>query len=260
MKKNILSIATIQMNVRWEDIPRNINRLKGFLKKIKTDVDLLVLPEMWTTGFSMNTKLAETMNGLGVSTMRVIAREFKIVVCGSLMIRERGKFYNRLIWMQPDGKYLTYDKRHLFGLGGEQKHFSPGKKILSIELNGWKIRPMICYDLRFPVWSRNSDGYDLLIYVASWPKKRIVAWDTLLKARAIENQSYLIGLSRVGKDGLDVEQSGNSVVLGPLGEVIATESRREKIIYAELKKSDLEKIRKQLPFLKDADEFTLNVK
>ena len=201
-----LRVTLIQSNLHWENIPAN---LEMFSKKIATisETDLIVLPETFTTGFSMNPKFAETMDGTSVAWMKKTAKEKNSVVCGSLMINDDGRFYNRLVWMKPDGESLTYDKRHLFCMSDEPKFFTAGTERLIVELNGWRICPLVCYDLRFPVWARCFDSaqhdiapYDILLYVANWPERRNVAWKTLLPARAVENQAYVIGANRVGVD------------------------------------------------------------
>jgi omega-amidase len=227
---------------------------------IKGEIDLIVLPEMFSTGFSMNTALAEDQNGAAIKWMKKTAAERDCVVVGSLLIRDRKKHFNRLIWMQPEGEFFTYDKRHLFSLSDEPNAFSSGKERIIVELKGWKICPLICYDLRFPVWSRNKGDYDVLLYVANWPERRVQAWKYLLIARAIENQSYVIGVNRVGNDGNDIYHSGDSMVLDPLGNVLYHKQHEEDISTFELNHEELKKTRKQLPFLKDADEFVLNPK
>lgn len=234
-----------------------------FSKKISSvgETDLIVLPETFSTGFSMNPKFAEDMNGQAVEWMKKTAAEKRCVVTGSLMIKERGKFFNRLIWIQPYGELFTYDKRHLFSLSDEPKFFTAGKERIIVELNGWKICPQICYDLRFPVWARNTNAeYDILLYVANWPERRAQAWKYLLVARAIENQAYVIGENRVGNDAKDISHSGDSMVLDPLGNVLYHKIDAEDISTIEMNYAELKKLREQLPFLKDADDFVINPK
>ena len=249
-----LRLAIIQSNLHWENISANLDMFSAKLGSIK-QTDLIVLPETFTTGFSMNPKLAETMDGRGVKWMQKTAHEKNAVICGSLMITEGGKFYNRLIWAQPNGEILTYDKRHLFCISDEPKFFSAGNERLIVELNGWKVCPLICYDLRFPVWTRcfNHEGngtpaYDILLYVANWPERRNHAWKTLLPARAIENQSFVVGVNRVGKDGNGMTHSGDSMAINAMGEILYGKEHEEDIFNVEFTYSELEKVRGQLPF------------
>jgi predicted amidohydrolase len=255
-----LRITLVQSSLHWENISAN---LEMFSQKLATvgETDLIVLPETFSTGFSMNPKFAEEMNGSAIQWMAKTAKQRNCVVCGSLMIKAEGKFYNRLIWMNPDGSLNTYDKRHLFCMSDEPKFFTAGTERLIVELHGWKICPMICYDLRFPVWSRNLHlEYDVLLYVANWPERRAQAWRYLLVARAIENQSYVIGANRVGNDGKDISHIGDSMVLDPLGNVLYHKMDEEDVSTVELNYAELKKLREQLPFLNDADEFVLNPK
>ena len=257
---NNLSVTLIQSKLHWENIPAN---LEMFFEKISVigKTDLIVLPETFTTGFSMNPKFAEPMDGSAVKWMEKTAREKSCVVCGSLMINDEGKFYNRFIWMKPNGNFSTYDKRHLFCISDEPKFFTAGTERLIVELNGWRICPMVCYDLRFPVWTRNLYGeYDVLLYVANWPERRKTAWTTLLPARAVENQAYVIGANRGGVDEKDVTHTGDSMVIDPLGKILYSKESEEDIATIELNYEELVKLREQLPFLKDADDFVLNQK
>ena len=219
---------------------------------------------MFNTGFTMAaTKNAEPMNGKTMDWISKMARVNHCVICGSLIIEEEKKYYNRLIWMRPDGRYDYYDKRHLFRMGDEHNHFSSGTKKLIVDLNGWKISPLICYDLRFPVWSKNTytDGryeYDLLIFVANWPAVRIAAWASLIKGRAIENLAYAAGVNRTGTDGRGYEYSGGSMVAAPWGEVIAgAESSKEQILHITLDPSALQEIRDKIGVGKGWDEFEI---
>lgn len=261
-----LKVTLVQSSLHWQDIDANLQMFSDKLTGISS-TDLIVLPEMFSTGFSMQAEqLAEEMDGKAVNWMHRLAKEKNAVVTGSLIIKEPNPdnedawcYYNRLVWMKPDGKYLTYDKRHLFSLSGEERIYEAGTEKLILELNGWKICPLICYDLRFPVWSRNTaDGYDVLLYVANWPERRIQAWKYLLIARAIENQCYTIGLNRIGNDGNDMYYSGDSMVVEPLGNTIYHKEHIEGITTIELNYEDLLKLRENLPFLKDADTFELN--
>lgn len=259
MKK--LRIALIQTSLNWENKEANLNM---FSEKIRTinGADLIVLPEMFSTGFSMQAKLlAETMDGPAVQWMRKTTAEKNCVLCGSLIIEDERRYYNRLVWMRPDGTFETYDKSHLFSLSGEEKTYTAGSQQLIVELNGWRICPLVCYDLRFPVWSRNKNAsYDVLLYVANWPERRIQAWKYLLIARAIENQSYCIGLNRVGNDGNDVYHSGDSMVVDPLGNVIYHKQHDEDVGMVELEMAELKKVRETFRFLNDADDFVINPK
>jgi predicted amidohydrolase len=219
---------------------------------------------MFTTGFSMNpTLFAETMDGPTIDWMRRLAAVKKSIITGSLMMEEEGKYYNRLIWMLPNGELGYYNKRHLFAFAGEDQHYHGGQKRLIASVKGWKINLQICYDLRFPVWARQQrdedkeSEYDVLLYVANWPEKRNHAWKTLLTARAIENQCYTIGVNRVGLDGNNIMHSGDSMVVGPLGEILYHCAYEEDIFHITLQKEDLIKTRAQFPFGKDADDFKI---
>lgn len=220
-----LTISLIQTPLYWEDPQRNLEMFSGKIAGIGDQPDLIVLPEMFSTGFTMKPgKVAEPMDGQAVEWMRQTASKRNCVLAGSLAIAEGGRFFNRLIWMRADGSFEQYDKYHLFSFAGENRHYTPGKEKLIVELKGWRIMPLICYDLRFPVWSRNHHdpdngfGYDVLLYVANWPESRSHAWRVLLMARAIENLSYVIGLNRIGEDGKGITHSGDSAVIDPAGE------------------------------------------
>jgi predicted amidohydrolase len=220
--------------------------------------EVVVLPEMFATGFSMKPELmAETMNGSSVAWMKRMAAQYRCIITGSLMIEEEGKYYNRLVWMQPDGICGHYDKRHLFAFAGEDQHYTNGSKRFIASVKGWKICLMVCYDLRFPVWLRNqNEEYDVLIVVANWPERRSLAWRTLLQARAIENQSYTVGVNRVGDD-IHVHYNGDSSVFAPLGETIWQQSNDACVHTVTLNKEALQQVRNDLPFLKDADRFVI---
>ncbi len=257
-----LNITIIQANLHWENKGANLKMFEEKINSIKEKAEVVVLPEMFSTGFSMNPKqLAEKMDGISVEWMKNLAAKKKIIITGSLIIEEEGKYYNRLIWMLPNGQYGYYDKRHLFAYATEDEHYSAGNKRLIASVKGWKINLLVCYDLRFPVWARqtNDDSgnpeYDLLVYVANWPERRVHAWKTLLQARAIENQCFVVGVNRVGEDGNGHRYSGESMIVDPMGEVLATKINEEAVITMTLDKSKLEEVRKKLPFLKDADEF-----
>ena len=203
MAANQLNITIIQPDITWEDKAANMQMYEQLIADAPGNKQVVILPEMFTTGFSMAPeKLAEPMNGATVKWMEDMARKYRCILTGSLIIEEEGRYYNRLIWMQPDGKYGCYDKRHLFGYADEDQHYSSGNKKLVAQVNGFRICLLVCYDLRFPVWARNTgDDYDVLVYVANWPERRSLAWKTLLQARAIENMSYVVGVNRVGTDG-----------------------------------------------------------
>jgi len=250
-----LKVATIQSDLFWEDVDKNISQFEIKIKAITSKIDLIILPETFTTGFSMKTeKLAEKMDGKTVSWLQKMAKEKNACILGSLIILENDKYYNRLICAFADGKILHYDKRHLFTFGNEHKHFEPGTERLVFEINGFKICPLICYDLRFPVWSRNTENIDLFIYVANWPDARIFAWDTLLKSRAIENVSYVIGCNRVGKDGFKKSFVGNSTVLNYTGKsILEFSSGENQTGIVELNKEKLVDFRKVSPALADGD-------
>ncbi len=254
-----LTISLIQANLVWENADENRTAFTHKIAAITQKTDLILLPEMFSTGFSINAAaLAETMDGKTVQWMAATAKQKDAVIAGSLMIKEAGKYYNRLIWMCPDGSYETYDKRHLFGMGEEDKTFTAGVDRLIVTLNGWKICPMICYDLRFPVWSRNTAPYyDVLLYTANWPQKRIHHWEILLPARAVENQCYVIGLNRWGTDGNDMYHNGSSMVINPDSEMLWKGKDAEDAITITLSAADLALKRRQFPFLKDADGFKL---
>ncbi len=243
------------------------------IDSIKEKTEIVVLPEMFSTGFAIQPEtLAETMDGETIAWMKRVAAKNKIILTGSVIISEADhaaggiptRYYNRLIWMLPNGEYGHYDKRHRFAFAGEDQNYTAGTKRLIASVKGWKINLMVCYDLRFPVWSRQDtrdveEGleYDLLIYVANWPERRNHAWKTLLQARAIENQSYVVGLNRVGKDGTDLYHSGDSMVIDPLGEVLYHKKDDEDIFTITLEKAHLETVREKFPFWRDADDFMI---
>lgn len=258
-----LTLTIIQTNLSWEDKKNNLAMLEQKISSIKEKTEIVVLPEMFSTGFSMKPEiLGETMEGETVQWMQKIAREKKIILTGSVIIKEKENYYNRLIWMLPNGKYGYYDKRHLFAYAEEDKHYAAGNKRLIASVRGWKINLLICYDLRFPVWARQQNPkdqpeYDVLIYVANWPERRVHAWKTLLQARAIENQCYVIGVNRIGDDGNKIHYSGESMIVDPIGEVLHTKKNEEDIFTVTLDKSRLATTREKFPFWKDADGFEL---
>ncbi len=271
-----LRVTLIQTSLAWENKQANLDMLSKKIGGIKEETDLVVLPEMFSTGFSMNSKeLGEEMSGPTVSWLRKTALEKNAVITGSFICAEGGNYFNRLVWMRPDGTSEIYDKRHLFRMGNEQDHYSAGKNRVIVELNGWKICPLVCYDLRFPVWCRNvsiegspfllekgsgDDAYDILLFIANWPERRSYPWKILLQARAIENLSYVIAVNRIGKDGNDVEHSGDSVALNFKGEGLTSiPSGLEHIQTLSLNYSTLTEFRKQFPASKDSDSFSIRL-
>jgi omega-amidase len=263
-----LRISLVQTILHWEDKKANLDMLERKIEGIPGNPELIVLPEMFSTGFSMNKEsLAETMNDDTMNWLRKTAARKKAIITGSMIAKEdteaETRYYNRLIWMLPNGEFAFYNKRHLFAYGTEDQHFSAGNKRLIASVNGWKINLQICYDLRFPVWLRQSQKedpaaapeYDLLIVSANWPLARSLAWRTLLQARAIENQCYVIGVNRTGKDGKGLEYGGESMVLGPSGEPIKIMEAEEEIFSHTLNRDKLEDLRSKLPFWRDADTF-----
>jgi omega-amidase len=267
-----ITFSIIQTNLHWEDKAANLSMFEKTIKNREERTEIIVLPEMFSTGFSMNPMaLAETMEGQTVTWMRRIAAEEKIILVGSIIIEEDEKYYNRLIWMLPNGQCGTYDKRHLFAFAKEDEQYTAGKKRLIAQAKGWKINLQVCYDLRFPIWARQTSilpheennnttetEYDILIYVANWPERRSHAWKTLLCARAIENQCYVIGVNRVGNDGNNMYHSGNSMVIDPLGQVLYHKADEEDMFTITLDKIKLHEVREKFPFLKDADSFNIN--
>lgn len=258
-----LTVTLIQTSLHWEDKAANLAMLEEKIKGIAEKTHIVVLPEMFSTGFSMKPEvLAETMQGETVAWMKRVAAEKRVVLTGSVIIEEDGHYYNRLIWMLPNGQYGYYNKRHLFAFAGEDQHYNGGDQRFIASVNGWKINLLVCYDLRFPVWARQQYTeagfeYDLLICVANWPERRNTAWKTLLQARAIENQCYVVGVNRVGKDGNDIYHSGDSMVADALGEVLYQKAHDEDVVTITLEKDALQAVREKLPFWKDADSFEL---
>lgn len=256
-----LIITTIQTHLIWENIDQNLMHFDEKLKSIQGATDLIILPEMFTTGFTMSPeKLAEDHGGKGLQWMLQNARERNCVITGSISVKEGSNYYNRLYWAKPDGAYESYDKRHLFRMGNEHQHYSAGNNKLVIEYKGWKICPLVCYDLRFPVWSRNrkDSTYDVLIYVANWPEVRSYPWKQLLIARAIENQSYAIGVNRIGEDGNAILHSGDTAVINPRGENISkTLAHKDSVETVNLSYSYLQDFRKVFPVMMDGDEFEM---
>jgi len=263
---NNLTVTLIQTNLFWEDKQVNLQMLEQKINSIQEATHVVILPEMFTTGFTMfPEKLAEKMDGESVQWMRKIAHRKRVILTGSLAIEENGLYYNRMIWMQPNGQYYYYDKRHLFGYAKENEHYTSGKNRAIVSVNGWRVLLQVCYDLRFPVWARQESNtknpyeYDAIVYVANWPEKRNIPWKTLLQARAIENMSFVIGLNRVGNDGNDFYHSGDSRIVHPLGTILYEKADKEDIFTYSLQKEELEKIRNRFPFAKDADHFKITI-
>lgn len=258
---NDLRITLVQTYLNWEHVDENLKHFSNVFDKIIEQTDLIVLPEMFTTGFTMKPEaLAEEHGGKGLQWMQQKAKEKNCVITGSISVKDQSNFYNRLYWVNPNGTYQHYDKRHLFRMGHEQEHYAQGTKKLVVELKGWKICPLVCYDLRFPVWSRNTEEnqYDILVYVANWPQVRSYPWKQLLIARAIENQCYTIGVNRVGRDGHLVEHSGDSCALNPRGELISSIHPNEEMIETvNLSYQYLTEFRKVFPVMMDGDGFKL---
>lgn len=254
-----LHVSLVQEDLIWENPEKNMQLFTEKLKELHAKTDLVVLPEMFTTGFSMSPeKCAEQWPGKTLDWMKQESRQGGFALCGSIMAREGDDFYNRFVWVDPQGQVEYYDKRHLFQMGGEHEIYKAGKSLITINYKGWRIAPFICYDLRFPVWSRNANTYDLAIYVANWPAPRYQVWEKLLLARAIENQCYVIGVNRVGIDGRDLKYSGNSMLVDPRGDaVLQFTPGIAEIKSVEISKDELLAFRKKFPVLTDADQFRL---
>jgi predicted amidohydrolase len=275
-----LTITGIQSNLHWEDKKANLQMLEEKIFSVSQSTEIVVLPEMFSTGFSMQPKkLAETMEGETIQWMKQVAAKKKIILTGSLIIKDSSPplheemgsggeaYYNRLVWVLPNGQVGHYDKRHLFAYADEDQHYTPGEKRLIASVKGWKINLLVCYDLRFPVWSRQASPqrrgeqstpeYDILIYVANWPERRVHAWTTLLRARAIENQCYVIGVNRTGDDGNKIHYTGESMAIDPMGEILYHKKDEDDVFTVTLDRSHLEKVRERFPFWKDADSFKI---
>lgn len=253
-----MKIALIQTDIIWENPAENRSVLEAKINSITNDIDLLILPEMFTSGFTMNpSSVAETMQGTTIFWLKNIAKAKNCAITGSLVITENKNFYNRMVFVFPDGEIQYYDKKHLFTLAREDKVYTSGTEKVLLNYNNWKICLQVCYDLRFPVFSRNTENYDLLIYVASWPKVRTNAWDILLKARAVENISYVIGVNRIGTDNNNFEYIGHSQIIDELGNFIIKPTENEGVFITELEKNKMIETRKKLNFLEDRDYFDL---
>lgn len=252
-----MKITLLQSPLTWENAEANRQHFSAIINEAGA-TDLILLPEMFSTGFTMNPeRVAEPLDGPTVEWIKKMASDYNCALTGSVVISEEGKYYNRLLFVYPDGKIEHYDKRHLFSLAGEDKAYTPGIERLVVEYKGWKICPLVCYDLRFPVFSRNTEDFDLLLYVANWPEPRITAWDALLKARAIENMCYVAGVNRTGKDESGHNYPGHSQVFDALGMSLLEPSENEGIFTVELDKEALTQARKKFGFLNDRDIFTL---
>jgi omega-amidase len=253
-----LKVALVQANQTWEDKAKNLTHFDDLIASIES-VDLILLPEMFQTAFSMNVEaLAESENdSTSLNWLKMISLKKSAAIYTSMIMEENGSFYNRGVFVKPSGEVITYNKRKLFGLAGEDNFFTPGDKAVIVDFEGWKFNLQICYDLRFPEMARNriapngSPIYDVLLYVANWPEKRSAHWKALLTARAIENQCYTIGLNRVGKDGKGLTYSGDSMLVDPLGEKTECSPNQEEVLVLELKRYKLTEVRQELPFLKD---------
>lgn len=254
-----LKIVAIQSNLIWENPIENRRHFEQKISQLDSDTNLIVLPEMFSTGFTMcPNSVAETMNGTTVSWMINMAKVHHLAIIGSIVIQDNHQYFNRAVFVHPSGDFETYDKRHLFSLAGEDRLYTSGINRVVINFKGWRICPLICYDLRFPVWSRNTNDYDLLLFMANWPVTRIEAWDTLLKARAIENMSYCIGVNRIGKDKNGYQYNGHTSAYNFLGEKVAsTQESKEDLLYCITSKIKLVEFRQKLNFLKDQDSFEI---
>ena len=261
MTQEILQVAVFQLDSVWEDTQANRAKIDQFLCSVPENTDVVFLSEMFSTGFTMNASvLAESMEGETIQWMKECCREYQLALCGSLIIREDEKYFNRLLFVEPSGQIHFYNKRHLFTMGNEDSYFEQGTERLILNYKGWRICPLICYDLRFPVWARNRNDYDVLIYSANWPQARTEAWNTLLKARALENQAYVVGANRVGVDGNSISYSGNSQLIDAKGNVLSSiEDFAENMVVAQFSYFELIKFRSDFPVLNDADEFSIYI-
>jgi predicted amidohydrolase len=261
-----LKVSFIQSNLHWQDVSANLAMFEEMIWDIKGETDLIILPEMFNTGFTMDAiRFAEPPNLTTFKWMQQMALQTQAVITGSFIIKESGQFYNRLYWIEPAGNYVYYDKRHLFRMGDEHLTFTPGKETIIAKLKGWNIMPLICYDLRFPVWSRNRINpnnklpeYDLLIFVANWPAARTEVWNTLLKARALENQCFCAGVNRIGTDGMEVNYNGHSAIYDYKGQLLNPLSEEAGIFTIELQLNKLKEFRMKFPAYLDSDEFTFS--
>lgn len=255
---NSLKVAAIQYDIKWQEPKENLNFLSDQLDTLDSSVDIIILPEMFTTGFSMNVKENADDSGDAIKWMLSQAEKQDAALYGSVMVNEDEQYFNRGYFAMPSGKYQVYDKRHLFSLGKENEYYSPGKEQKCVNFRDWKIFLSICYDLRFPVWLRNIHSYDLLLNIANWPAVRSYAWRNLLRARSIENQAYVVGLNRIGTDGNELDYNGDSMILDYRGEIMVHTAQSFNILTAQLRKAPLDEFRQSHPFLYDKDAFSLD--
>ncbi len=260
-----LKITIVQPKPAWHAVEKNLAYLSSLIGSKSPETDVIALPEMFTTGFTMDSSdMAEHMHGRTHTWMQEEALKIDAAICGSIIIQENGEFYNRFLWVEPGGKTAIYDKRHLFRMADENKFYSEGTQPVDISYKGFKIRPQICYDLRFPVWARNSVtnnafAYDILLYVANWPAARISAWTSLLQARAIENHAYCLGVNRVGEDEKGINYNGQSIAFSPKGNMLVKMGNTEGFQTITLNGKSLADYRKQFPVHLDADNFNLDL-
>lgn len=253
-----MKVSILQIPLVWEDPQANRQNIAQWVDQNTISADLLVLPEMFTTGFTMQpNRVSETMQGETMKWLQALAAKYQIAITGSLVINEDACFYNRMVFVHPNGHIDFYDKRHLFRMAGEDEAYTPGKQSVIVTYKGWKICLQICYDLRFPVFSRNTQDYDLLIYVANWPAPRIQAWEVLLKARAIENQCYVVGVNRIGEDANQLNYPGQSAIIDAFGNTLTEAKDQVGVFQTALSLPSLHEIRKKLPFLHDRDTFRI---
>ncbi|MEA1897419.1 MAG: amidohydrolase [Bacteroidota bacterium] len=257
--KEDLKFSILQLDLIWENASSNLQKIESLVAGKLDNTDVLILPEMFSTGFTMNpSAVAESMSGKSVEWMKMKASKWNIVLAGSLVIKEKNQNFNRFLWVTPNGDIQYYDKKHLFRMGEENEHYRAGKQKLITSLKTWRIRPLICYDLRFPVWSRNISDYDVLLYVANWPASRRHVWKSLLLARALENQSYVVGVNRIGEDGNGISYSGDSMIIDPRGNILSnTQPNTESFETVSLSLKELIDFREKFPVSMDADEFML---
>ncbi len=258
--KQELKVVLIQQDLQWEDKVANINLFDTCIKSLSAAADIIVLPEMFSTGFTMQAEVfAEEMSGRTIQKMQEWAKDSNAVICGSIIIKEDQKFFNRFIWVEPNGKIEKYDKAHLFRMGEEEQHYTRGSEQLLLNYKGWKIAPFVCYDLRFPVWLRRTEkfDFDLMIFVANWPERRSKHWDLLLQARAVENQSYVLAVNRIGNDGKQIYHSGNSAVIDPLGNIVFKLEHEAMVKEIVLSKASLDNYRESFPLGLDTDKFEI---
>jgi predicted amidohydrolase len=255
-----IRITLAQVNLLWESPGENLKYLDDKIEKLSEPTDIIILPETFTSGFSMNpNQLAETMNGQSVEWMRQIAKRTNAAICGSLIIRDKDLFYNRFVFAKPDGEIIHYDKRHLFSMGGEKSVFTAGNERIIINYLGWRIGLYVCYDLRFPVWCRNRNDTDLMLFTANWPMSRSIVWNTLLRARAIENQVYVAGVNRIGSDGNGIKYLGESQLINPYGKPIFEPIIEEEDLFScEISLPELNDFRLKFQVAEDADHFEIN--